>query len=77
MKSKGHGSLSPSEMVSHQDTLDLYSSEVEERMVDFPQYEKIKKFTVCDRLFELERNELTPSLKIRRKAVNELSLIHI
>jgi len=71
LKSKGHGSLSPSEMVSHQDTLDLYSSEVEERMVDFPQYEKIKKFTVCDRLFELERNELTPSLKIRRKAVNE------
>ena len=71
LKSKGHGSLSHSEMVSHQDTLDLYNSEVEERMVDFPQYEKIKKFTVCDRLFELERNELTPSLKIRRKAVNE------
>tara|TARA_B100000212_G_scaffold6617_1_gene4990 strand:- start:2589 stop:4406 length:1818 start_codon:yes stop_codon:yes gene_type:complete len=71
LKSKGHGDLSPSEMVSHQDTLDLYNSEVEERMVDFAQYEKIKKFTVCDRLFELERNELTPSLKIRRKAVNE------
>ena len=71
LKSKGHGSLSPSEMASHQDTLDLYNSEVEERMVDFAQYEKIKKFTVCDRLFELERNELTPSLKIRRKAVNE------
>ena len=71
LKSKGHADLSPSEMVSHQDALDLYNSEVEERMVDFAQYEKIKKFTVCDRLFELERNELTPSLKIRRKAVNE------
>ena len=32
---------------------------------------KLKKFTVCDRLFELERGEITPSLKIRRKAVNE------
>ncbi len=71
LKSKGHDSLSPSEMVSHPDSLELYNSEVEERMVDFAQYEKIKKFTVCDRLFELERNELTPSLKIRRKAVNE------
>ena len=71
LKSKGHDGLSPSEMVSHQDALDLYNSEVEERMVDFAKYEKIKKFTVCDRLFELERNELTPSLKIRRKAVNE------
>ena len=71
MKSKGHDGLSPSEMVSHPDTLELYNSEVEERMVDFAQYEKIKKFTICDRLFELEKNELTPSLKIRRKAVNE------
>ena len=71
LKSKGHDGLSPSEMVSHPDTLELYNSEVEERMVDFAQYEKIKKFTICDRLFELEKNELTPSLKIRRKAVNE------
>ena len=71
LKSKGHDGLSTSEMVSHPDTLELYNSEVEERMVDFAQYEKIKKFTVCDRLFELEKNELTPSLKIRRKAVNE------
>ena len=58
-------------MVTHQDALDLYNSEVEERMKDFAKYEKIKKFTVCDRLFELERGEITPSLKIRRKAVNE------
>ena len=40
-------------------------------MKDFAKYEKIKKFTVCDRLFDLERGEITPSLKIRRKAVNE------
>ncbi len=71
LKSKGHDGLSQSKMVSHPDTLELYNSEVEERMVDFAQYEKIKKFTICDRLFELEKNELTPSLKIRRKAVNE------
>ena len=38
-------------------------------MVPFAQYAKIKKFTATDRLFELERKEITPSLKIRRKAV--------
>ena len=63
--------LSHADMVTHQDALDFYNSEVEERMKDFAKYEKIKKFTVCDRLFELERGEITPSLKIRRKAVNE------
>jgi len=40
-------------------------------MESFPQYEKIKKFIVIDRLFELEKNEITPSLKIRRKAISE------
>ena len=40
-------------------------------MESFPQYEKIKKFTVCDRLFELERGEITPSLKIKRKVVTD------
>lgn len=71
LKSKGHEGLSPSEMASHSDTMDLFSSEIESRMGSFPNYEKIKKFTVCNRLFELERDEITPSLKIKRKVVAE------
>ena len=58
-------------MASHSDTLELFTSEVESRMGSFPKYEKIKKFTVCNRLFELERGEITPSLKIKRKVVND------
>jgi len=71
LKSKGHEGLSPSDMTAHQETTDLFTSEVESRMGSFPNYEKIKKFTVCDRLFELERGEITPSLKIKRKIVTE------
>jgi long-chain acyl-CoA synthetase len=58
-------------MAKHPDTLELFTSEVESRMEKFPNYEKIKKFTICDRLFELERGEITPSLKIKRKVVSE------
>jgi len=71
LKSKGHEGLSPTDMASHQDTTDLFNSEVESRMESFPNYEKIKKISVCDRLFELERGEITPSLKIKRKVVTE------
>ena len=71
LKSKGHEGLSPSDMATHQETAALFTSEVESRMGSFPNYEKIKKFTVCDRLFELERGEITPSLKIKRKIVTE------
>ena len=71
LKTKGIEGLSPSDMVSHQETISLFNNEVESRMEPFAQYEKIKKFTVIDRLFELEKNEITPSLKIRRKAISE------
>ena len=71
LKSKGHENLGAKEMVEHPDTIALFLSEVEERMGNFAKYEKIKKFTVCDRLFELERGEITPSLKIKRKVVTE------
>ena len=71
LKSKGREGLTEPEMARHPDTLELFNSEVESRMVGFPKYERIKKITVCDRLFELERGEITPSLKIKRKAVSE------
>ncbi len=35
-------------------------------------YEKIRKFTLLDRPFTLETGEITPSLKIKRKVVEEL-----
>ena len=71
LKTKGVEGLSPSDMASHQETINLFTGEVESRMEAFPKYEKIKKFTVINRLFELEKNEITPSLKIRRKAISE------
>ena len=71
LKSKGNEGLGAKEIVEHPDVIALFSSEIEERMEPFARYEKIKKFTVCDRLFELDRGEITPSLKIKRKVVTE------
>ena len=71
LKEKGVDGLSASEMVEHDLTKALFQEEVDSRMDPFPKYEKVKKVTVIDRLFELERGEITPSLKIRRKAVTE------
>ena len=71
LRGKGVEGLSASEMSSHFETISLFNKELTTRMEPFPQYEKIKKFVVIDRLFELEKNEITPSLKIRRKAIAE------
>jgi long-chain acyl-CoA synthetase len=34
-------------------------------------YERVRKFTLLDKPFSIENGEITPSLKIRRKAVEE------
>jgi len=33
--------------------------------------EQIKKFTIVERAFSIEGGELTPTLKVKRKIVNE------
>ena len=71
LKGKGVVGLSASEIATHPETTSLFNNELETRMKPFPQYEKIKKFTIINRLFQLEKDEITPSLKIRRKAISE------
>lgn len=45
--------------------------EVARQLEDFAHYEKVKKFVVLPELLSIEGGELTPSLKVKRKVVNE------
>jgi long-chain acyl-CoA synthetase len=44
---------------------------VDELNATLPSYETIKRFTILDRDFDQESGELTPTLKVKRKAVSE------
>jgi long-chain acyl-CoA synthetase len=44
---------------------------VDEVNKDLAQVEQVKKFTVLSRNFTIENGELTPTLKIKRKMVNQ------
>jgi long-chain acyl-CoA synthetase len=46
-------------------------TEIERSTPDLAPYEKIKKIVVLDRDFDLEREELTPTLKVKRTMVEE------
>jgi long-chain acyl-CoA synthetase len=49
----------------------LLAAEVDRFTPGLAPYEKVKKIVVLDRDFELEREELTPTLKVRRAMVEE------
>ena len=46
-------------------------SEIDRATVNLAQYERIKRIALLDRDFEIERGELTPSLKVRRTIVED------
>jgi hypothetical protein len=45
--------------------------EVDKAQANLAQYEKIKKFALLDRDFELESGEVTPSLKVKRNIIEK------
>jgi long-chain acyl-CoA synthetase len=59
------------EMVKRDDVVALYQEIVEGLNRDLSQFEQIKKFRVLPREFTIESGELTPTMKVKRKAVEQ------
>jgi len=59
------------ELLKYQPVIDLIKSEIDKRLKDFPDNEQIGKFNLLDREFSEEREEMTPSLKLRRNKILE------
>jgi long-chain acyl-CoA synthetase len=59
------------ELVSHSEINKEMDQEIKRIQASFARYEQIKKFTLLPEIFSIENGELTPSLKIKRKAVEK------
>jgi long-chain acyl-CoA synthetase len=55
----------------HPDAIALIDEAVRALNTELAVHERIRRFTVLDREFSLEEGELTPTMKVRRKIVNE------
>lgn len=60
-----------SELISHGEVIHFYNERIQKQSGDLGNYEKVKKFTLLPEPFSMENGEITPSLKIKRKAINE------
>lgn len=59
------------EVVKDKKVIDRYRKEVDSYNKFFGDYEKIKRFELLDHEWTIDDGEITPSLKIRRKAIAE------
>jgi long-chain acyl-CoA synthetase len=60
-----------SELVTRPDVVALFQEIVDALNRDLSQFERIKRIAILPREFTMESGELTPSLKVRRKVVEE------
>lgn len=60
-----------SELAVHPRVRKLIEDEIEERNRQLPGYETIRRFTILPEPFSLDAGEITPTLKLRRKEVEE------
>jgi long-chain acyl-CoA synthetase len=59
------------ELVVRKDARDLYGLVIAKVNVGLAQFERIKRFALLPREFTIERGELTPTLKVKRRVVEE------
>ncbi len=59
------------EFLKHDKVNQLIWQEIEEKQKSFARYESVKKFVLLAEPFNIEKDELTPSLKIKRNVVEK------
>jgi long-chain acyl-CoA synthetase len=62
---------SPAELIRRPEIYDLAMSEIERYTQDLSDFEKIKKIGFLDKEFSIDAGELTPTLKVRRFAIQK------
>ncbi len=70
-RASGIESASRAELLTHPDVRAAYQRVVDEVNANLPRYEQIKKFALLDAEFSIESGELTPTMKVKRRVVQE------
>jgi len=59
------------DLVENEKIINFLMAEVDRYSSNFASYERVKKIIILDRDFEIEKGELTPSLKVKRDIVKD------
>jgi long-chain acyl-CoA synthetase len=68
---KGITEREPSELIKHPRILDLFQRQVDSHTEGLAQYERVKRIALLKDEMTIEGGELTPTLKVKRRVVDE------
>lgn len=61
----------PQEFCAHPRVIDLIARQIDDVTARLSQYEKVKRFALLDRELTVEDGDLTATLKIKRRVIDE------
>jgi len=70
-KAKGVSYVNRKDLIQNESIVRFLSQEVDRSTPNLAPYEKVKKIALLERDFEIERDEITPTLKVKRNIVEE------
>ncbi|QIW15475.1 long-chain fatty acid--CoA ligase [Pasteurellaceae bacterium RH1A] len=59
------------ELIKHSEIIQLFEKRINELQQELPSFEQVKKFTLLPQAFTTKMEEITPTLKLRRKVIFE------
>jgi long-chain acyl-CoA synthetase len=59
------------ELIKNEKIISFFEAEVNKMTTHLASYEKVKKIRLLEREFDIERDEITPSLKVKRNVVGD------
>jgi long-chain acyl-CoA synthetase len=68
---KGIKATSRAELCGHERIIDLFERQIAGLTPDLAQYERVKKVGLLENEFTIEGGELTPTLKVKRRVIDE------
>jgi long-chain acyl-CoA synthetase len=68
---KGLNASSRAELCRHPRIIDLFERQIAALTSDLAQYERVKKIALLENEFTIESGELTPTLKVKRRVIDE------
>jgi long-chain acyl-CoA synthetase len=71
LQALGRPGGSRAELVDRPDVRSLYTEIIDAMNLELAQFERIKKIALLPAEFSIESGELTPTMKVRRKVVEE------
>ncbi len=63
--------INEKELAEKSEVRDLIQKEIERLQKDLANFERVRKFTILDRPLTVENGEITPTMKVRRKVIDD------